>query len=180
MTPQQIVGLAARLFAIWLVISAFQAVAVGQALKAASDNQQAAWVPYLVAGLYVGAGVLLWLFPMSVAHRLVPRTKFEDKLQLPSQQALVVACVVLGLLVIAIKALPAVLKYLSLCALVIAGGQPITTMDPWMHIEGMIGLGELAVGGFLATKAQLVAGRLIPSQRNACSHAGVEPGNNAG
>jgi hypothetical protein len=29
MTPQQIVGTAARLFAIWLVITAFQAVAIG-------------------------------------------------------------------------------------------------------------------------------------------------------
>ncbi|KWT98210.1 MULTISPECIES: hypothetical protein [unclassified Variovorax] len=162
MTPQQIVGLAARLFAIWLAISAFQAFAIAQALKA-SNNPDAVWVPYLVAGLYVGAGALLWLFPMSVAHRLVPKTRFEDKLQLPSQQALVVACVVLGLLVIAIKALPAVLKYLSLCAIVIANGQPITTMDPWMHIDGMIGFGELAVGIFLATKAHAVAARLIPS-----------------
>jgi hypothetical protein len=161
MTPQQIVGTAARLFAIWLVITAFQAVAIGGALKAVSGNPRDVWVPYLVGGFYLLAGLLCWFFPMVIAHKLVPRTKFDNVLRLPAQQALVVACVVLGLLIIAFKALAPVMGYLSVCALWIGSGQPVSTMDAGRHIDGVIGFAQLALGLFLVVKAQVVARHLL-------------------
>lgn len=161
MTPQQIVGTASRLFAIWLLITAFQAVAIGGALKAGSSDPSAVWVPYLMGGIYLLAGLLCWFFPMVIAHKLVPRTKYDDVLRLPAQQALVVACVVLGLLVIAFKALAPVMGYLSVCALWIGSGQPVSTMDASRHIDGFIGFAQLAFGLFLVLKAQVVAKRLL-------------------
>jgi hypothetical protein len=165
MTPQQIVGTASRLFAIWLFITAFQAVAIGGALKAGSSDPSAVWVPYLVGSFYLLAGLLSWFFPMVIAHKLVPRTKYDDVLRLPAQQALVVACVVLGLLVIAFKALAPVMGYLSVCALWIGSGQTISTMDADRHIDGFIGFAQLAFGLFLVLKAHVVARRLLEEPR---------------
>lgn len=52
--------------------------------------------------------------------------------------AWVVACVVLGLTVIAFRALAPVMGYLSVCALWIGNGQPISTMEPGRHVDGAI------------------------------------------
>ena len=82
MTPQQIVGVAARLVAIWLAILAFQAIGIGQAML--SQRGQSTSVPYFIAALYLGVGLFLWFFPMFVAHKLVPRAKFENTLRLPA------------------------------------------------------------------------------------------------
>lgn len=164
MTPQQFVGLAARLFAIWLALTSFQAVGIAQALKSQGD-QGASWVPYFFAALYLVGALLLWFFPMFVAHKLVPRTKFEDKLHLPGQQAVVVACVVLGLLVIVLRALPPISAYLSLAAFWVANGQPVSTMDAARHIDGLVGLVQLTAGLFLVAKARVLAEKIIPTNR---------------
>jgi hypothetical protein len=41
--------------------------------------------------------LLLWLFPMTVAHRIIPRTKFDDTLSVPAFEAARVGCALLGL-----------------------------------------------------------------------------------
>lgn len=164
MTPQQIVGTASRLFAIWLAISAFQAVAIASALTEGSNNPSVVWVPYLMGGVFLLVAVLCWFFPMAIAHKLVPRTKFEDVLRLPARQALVVACVVLGMTVIAFRALAPVMGYLSVCALWIGNEQPISTMEPGRHVDGAIGFAQLALGVLLIIKAQAFATKLLPSE----------------
>lgn len=163
MTPQQIVGTASRLFAIWLAITAFQAAAIASALKEGSGDPSVVWVPYLVGGFYLIGAVLCWFFPMAIAHKLVPRTKFDDVLQVPAKQALMVACVVIGLTVIAFRALAPVMGYLSVCALWIGNGQPISTMEPGRHVDGAIGFAQLILGGLLITKAHLFASKLLPT-----------------
>ena len=74
MTPQQIVGMAAKLFAIWLVVIAFQAFAAGLAMKN-QMGEAASSLPYLLPALPLLVGVLLWLFPMTIADKLVPRVR---------------------------------------------------------------------------------------------------------
>jgi hypothetical protein len=103
MTAQQAVGLAGRLFAIWLALGAFQSWAVARALHA-EGALDGSWLPYSLPAIYWIAAVMLWFFPLSIAHRLVPRTRFQDRMALPSQQVVVVACVVLGLAVILLRA----------------------------------------------------------------------------
>ncbi|MBB3181827.1 hypothetical protein [Variovorax sp. Sphag1AA] len=129
-------------------------------------NPSVVWVPYLMGGIYLLGAALCWVFPMAIAHKLVPRTKFEDTLRLPAKQALVVACVVLGMTVIAFRALAPVMGYLSVCALWIGNGQPISTMEPGRHIDGAIGFAQLALGVLLIAKAQTFAAKLLPSDEH--------------
>lgn len=162
MTPQQLVGLAVRLFAIWLAITSFQAIGVGQAISSETGAQNTAWVAYLFAGLYFLAALLLWFFPMGIAHKLVPRTQFEDHLGLPAEQAVVVACVVLGLLVIVYRALPSLTAYVSLAVFWIANGEPLTTMETERHVDGLAAFMQLGVGIFLVARAHRLTAIMLP------------------
>jgi hypothetical protein len=161
MTPQQAVGLAGRLFAIWLALASIQSWMVVRELQS-QGVVEADWLRYSAPAIYWLAAAMLWLFPMSIAHRLIPRTRFEDRLRLPAQQVVVVACVVLGLFVILVRALPAFAAYASVATLWIANGQALSTLDAARHerlIEGAI---ELGVGIVFALKAKAITARLVP------------------
>jgi hypothetical protein len=160
MTPQQVVGLASRLFSIWLAISAFQAYAIAQALKS-SAMEAPTWVPYLIAGIYLLAAFACWFLPMTIAHRILPRTAGQERMSLPLMQVVPVACIVIGLLVIAFRGLMPVASYVSLCALWIANGQTLTTLDGWRHVDGMVGVLQLGVGWLLVFKARALSARIL-------------------
>lgn len=162
MTPQQIVGLACRLFSIWMAVSAFQAYVIAQALKAGAANAPT-WVPYSIAGIYLVVALVCWIFPMTIAHGLVPRTRSQEVLTLPLRQVVPVACIVVGLLVIAFRGLMPVASYLSLCAFWIAGGQPLTTLEAWRHMDGLVGVLQFAVGLLLVFKARVIGNAVLSS-----------------
>ena len=122
----------------------------------------AAWVPYAIAAIYLAGAAALWFFPMSIAHKLVPRTRFEDKLHLPVQQVVVVSCVVVGILVIVLRALPPLAAYLSIAAMWFGGGQPLATLDAFRHVDGLVGMAQLIAGGLLVRKAHAISERLLP------------------
>jgi len=97
MTPQQIVGLGIRLLAIWLAIASFQYfVAIPAALENAQFSEKSIQA-YVVAVIYACAALLLWLFPMWLAHKLLPRTRFENTINLQAAEAARVGCALIGL-----------------------------------------------------------------------------------
>ena len=113
MTPQQFVGMAVRLFALWLVFSGIQMVATG--INANNQPGLEATSAYFIwAAVIFLLALGLWFFPMVVAHKLVPRTKFENVLRVPASQATAVACVILGLWLFVEHVVPALAYYSSL------------------------------------------------------------------
>jgi len=163
MSPQQIVGVASRLFGVWLVVLAFQAVVIARALKE-SGGSAGAVAPYFFAGTYMVAAALLWFFPMSIAHKLVPRTKFDEPVRLRGTMAVEVACVVLGLLVVLWRALPGLTGYISVAAFWVANGQPVQTMEAARHVDGLIAITQMVVGLLFVLKARTLAQRIIPAE----------------
>lgn len=101
MTPQQIVGLGVRLFAIWLALQA--APWVAQLLRGTNDPVTAPIVPGILisAAAYVGTAVVIWNIPMWIAHKLIPRTAHENVLNLPLFDAARVGCALIGLWLLA-------------------------------------------------------------------------------
>jgi hypothetical protein len=96
MTPQQIVGLGVRLFAIWLAVSGIPyLVAIPGAL--AQHSLEGVPVAYSVGVAYAVVAALLWFFPMAIAHKLVPRTQFAEPLRVPAFEAARIGCALLGL-----------------------------------------------------------------------------------
>jgi hypothetical protein len=132
---------------------------VGKAIST-QEGFDSSFVAYIMAGAFVVAGVLLWMFPMWVAHKLIPRTRFEEKLSLPAREALAVACVILGLWVIVGRAIPSLSWYLALAIYWVGNGQPLSTLEPSRHIEAVTGIVNLIVGCFLIAKFDFV-GRLV-------------------
>ncbi len=113
MTPQQIVGLAVRLFSIWLFIFAFQ---INGYLYTLGNQSPAEPIPmqYPIVGFVIVLSMLLWFFPMSVAHKLIPKTQHENIIKIPTQEAVHVACVIFALWLFLVKLLPALSYYIPL------------------------------------------------------------------
>ena len=156
MTPQQFIGVAVRLFAIWLVMSSLQIISTGIALHLLPDTQDTV-VAYLFAGLYLIVAAILWFFPMFVAHRLIPRTRYEEALSIPAQQVTVVATVVLGLWLLAVRAIPAIVLYATLGAFWSRNGQTLSTLPQKQHVEFVVGVIELVVALVLMFKAPRIS-----------------------
>jgi len=85
------------------------------------------WSPYAVYAalsqiLMVIAAIVLWIFPLSVAHKIIPRTKFENTINIAALEAARVGCALIGLLTLA-HALPALFR-LGAMAVVASGPSP--------------------------------------------------------
>lgn len=96
MTPQQIIGMASRLFALWLVIMAFQIFGLASLIKAQSGGT-ASFAMYVMPVLPLLLATLLWFFPMFIAHKLVPRTHDDNTLQMPAREATAAASAIIGI-----------------------------------------------------------------------------------
>lgn len=163
MTPQQIVGLAVRLFSIWLVVIAFQMVGIVTAL-----NQQfkgsSALALYVMPALPVLLAVGLWFFPMFVAHKLIPRSHDTNALRMPVREAAAAAAAIIGIWVV-ISSLPQIIAAASL--VLVAGNSQISGM--YFSSERVFSLlavaMQLALGLFLLSKPWFVANKIFPSSK---------------
>ncbi|GHA75009.1 hypothetical protein GCM10009007_15150 [Formosimonas limnophila] len=96
MTVQQVIGLAVPLVAIYFGLQVVQSLRLVFSLEDASSF-------YFSAVLYATTAVWLWLFPMSVAHRLLPKTVHNDKIITNTNQLAVAGVALLGLWLFAVS-----------------------------------------------------------------------------
>ena len=160
MKPQQFVGLSVRLFAIWLLVVAVQLIGVGVAL----DGQRASgrgFTPYVIALSLVVVALALWRFPLTVAHKLVAPTQVDDNSRMSGVEAATVACIALGFWVFLARAVPALIRLVSIASLTLGDNQPLSiAQDPLLSlsIESAVDLGAAFV---LTFKARRVAAYLM-------------------
>lgn len=162
MTPQQIVGLAVRLFAIWLALTDIRTFDIARVLESQPNASETTIAPYVFSAAYVIVAVLLWFFPLVVAHNLMPRTRFTDNLHLSAREAAVVACVIFGLGVALVFALPILSRYISIAIFWVKNGQPLSELGQAQHVTFVQGLIYLAVGVFFIVWARPLAARTLP------------------
>jgi len=146
MTPQQIVGLAVRLFSVWLVFLTLQFVGSGKALNAGLGSE-AGYVYFIAATVMACLAAALWFFPMWIAHKLLPRTQFENVLHVPAQEAVTVACVIIGLWLFASHVLPGLAHFVSLAFAMRVNNQPLSASDQFTIVR----LGPVAIELIIAT-----------------------------
>jgi hypothetical protein len=97
MTPQQFVGLGVRLFAIWIASENVGfLLSISSTLQAGNQSDKALYA-YMMGGWWLLVAILLWFFPMWIAHKLLPRTRFENRLDLHTLEVARVGCSLLGL-----------------------------------------------------------------------------------
>ena len=101
MTPQLIVGIGVRLFAVWLAVAGAAGLGSFFAALSQPSTEDAAGFALIVPVIYCFLAAGLWLFPMSVAHRLVPKTRFENVLSVAPLELARVGSALLGLWLLA-------------------------------------------------------------------------------
>jgi hypothetical protein len=163
MTPQQIVGLAVRLFSIWLVFLTLQFVGSGKALNAELGSE-AGYAYYFAALMMICLAVALWFFPMWIAHKLVPRIQFENVLRVPAHEAVMVACVIIGLWLFAAHVLPGLAHFVSLAFAMKVNNQPLSASDQFTIVRLGPVVIELVIASVFCFKAQAIS-RLFLTER---------------
>jgi hypothetical protein len=160
MTPQQIVGLAVRLFAIWLALVSLQYVwAIPAAL--AKQNMDGGATFSLFIGLgYIVVAALLWFFPMTVAHRLIPRTSFENVLRVAPTEAARVGSCLLGLWLLLTSG-PALVNYLFRAFLVSGTGPVFSSLNVDQRIDLAYYVVQVVISVILIVCAGAIASRIM-------------------
>lgn len=159
MSVHQIVAVAVRLFALWLVMISFQ---VGAIAAVVNKNLDGGPVPALyflpVISLFLAA--FLWRFPMFVAHRLVPGTADTGTLRMAPRDATAAASAVIGLWAL-IGSIPHLATALGV---VLATGAPVLREPSFYFgrpVDFLAVLAQCLLGLFLVTKPWFVARRIF-------------------
>jgi hypothetical protein len=136
MTPQQFVGTAARLFSLFMLSVTLRMFGVVRAFQDQLPNA-GAWV-YLMPLSTFALALFLWLFPMTVAHKLIPRTEHTNTINLAAREMAAVGTVVLGLWVL-LDSLP---HMGSMFIVAVAQGSAFAQM----YWSGMHGIEQISIG----------------------------------
>ena len=163
MTPQQIIGLAVRLFSIWLVILDFQIFSYGNTLNS-QPGVEGTQVHYLLCAAVLLLALVLWFFPMVIAHKLIPRTQFDNVLRLPVQETVLVACIIFAMWIFLAKVLPALAFYIPLFLAMTYDKQPITNSEEF-HFMRLLPIAiQFAVAFVLMFKARAISKFLVTAK----------------
>ena len=162
MTPQQIVGLGVRLFAIWLVLVGLPyAWAIPASLARQHIDGGISLSQFIGLGYFVAAA-LLWFFPMVVAHRLIPRTSFDNVLRIASPEAARVGCCLLGLWLL-LSSGPALVSYLFRAFLVSGSGSIFSSLNVDQKLDLAFYVVQVVISLFLIVRASAIASRIMRS-----------------
>ncbi|GAB2583222.1 hypothetical protein GCM10027034_14200 [Ramlibacter solisilvae] len=154
MTPQQLVGLGVRLFALWLALTSIGTI------TAILSTQLPEGAP---KGLGIGMGVaylvgsaVLWFFPMVVAHRLLPRTTQSNALSAGAIEIARAGACLLGLWLF-VKTLPTAAWYVFRMAVVTGSAPAIEAFNADAKVDMAVIVFQLVLAATLILKSDSFA-----------------------
>jgi Na+/proline symporter len=167
MTPQQLVGIAVRLFATWLALtSVAYFVSIPKALASAPPlgNDANIAVAYAIGGLYVAGALILWFFPMVVAHKLLPRTQHENRLSFRAYELARVGCSLVGLWLLA-KASPSLVWLIFRSLMLNDGSSSFSALAPGAKLDVAVATFETGLAVFFIVKSHFFARLVVPTAK---------------
>jgi hypothetical protein len=158
MTLQQLLGMALRLAAIRLILIGVQCVLLTQ-LTASQFRTEAGplWQAAFLLPLFLAIG--LWTFPMSVAHKLLPRDP-HALAYAPASELLALGCCVLGL-ALAVSAIPTAYAYVLL-RFAFADEMPLALPSGTWRVHYLSGLVQFFCGGAMLCMPRFIARCILP------------------
>lgn len=165
MTPQQVVGVGVRLFAVWLGLTSLGYFLAAPAALAANPfgSGDAVMLSYAMGAGCVAAGLLLWFAPMLVAHKLLPRTQHDNRLSLQAHELARVGCSLLGLWLLA-RALPSLMWFLLRSFVMVDAGSSFSALGPDARLDVAVSLFEAVFALLLMLKSAAFARLVTPAQ----------------
>jgi hypothetical protein len=172
MTPQQLIGLGIRLFAIWLGLTSIAYFTSIPAALALLPSDSATAITYALGGAYIFGAVALWFFPMVVSHKLLPRTQYENHLNFQERELARVGICLLGLWLFA-KVAPTLTWFLLRSFIYTeASTSSYSGLSPDTKIEVAVAAFQAGLALFFVFKAGVIAGFVCAKQSKR------EPGEN--
>ena len=167
MTPQQLVGIAVRLFAAWLTLTSiayFTSIPKVLAESPPLGSSAAMLATYAIGALYVAGALLLWFFPMVIAHKLLPRTQHENRLSFQAHELARVGCSLLGLWLFA-KASPALVWLVFRSFLFVEGGSSFSALAPEAKLDVAVAAFESLFALVIMVKSNLFASIVVQDSK---------------
>ena len=156
MTPQQLVALFARLFALWLFINALRMLVGVVAIEGQlGGGGKFAWLAGAV--LPVAVGLVLWNFPQFIAGKLIPRTNGTNTIALRPRQMAAVGSALLGMWTI-IQSVPLAYEVIREIQL------PGYGSGTWGTVRQLLIAALFGAGVFLLAQPWFLADHLIPAR----------------
>ncbi len=97
MTPQQVLATALRLAALLLLVWSVKYLVEIPLAARQFKTDASMGLAYAVGATYLVLAAVLWFFPLLVAHKLIPRTHFDNHLNLQPLEAARVGSALIGL-----------------------------------------------------------------------------------
>lgn len=164
MTPQQVVGTALRLFALWLAVSSVKyllTIPIALAAAKLGDNN----VYSYAAGItYIVAAAILWFFSMWFANKIVPRAQFDNHINLQPLEAARVGCALIGLWVFA-KALPDLVWFIFRSVAFYSTESSFQTLDSGGKLDLAVSIFEIMFSLALVFRSSDFAKLMVRQER---------------
>ncbi|WP_076592210.1 hypothetical protein [Herminiimonas arsenitoxidans] len=141
MTPQQIVALGIRIFALFAAFHSIPYLIRTPTDISNTGFDSSVYLSYGFGVFLLIIAILFWFFPMTLAHRIVPITKAENRLNVQAFDLVRAGGVLIGLWIFSI-ALPGALWFLSIGIATATENQSYIAALP---VEGKIKLAYYAV-----------------------------------
>jgi hypothetical protein len=158
MTPQQLLGIGIRLFALWLAVTSvgYFGSIPGALSKMPTGTGSAVALAYGLGGAYLLCAIVLWFFPMFIAHRLLPKTSHENYLKVPAFDLARVGCGLIGLWLMA-KALPIIVWLLFRSFLIVEAGSTFSSLPPESKVDVSVAFFGVLFALLLMVKSSVFA-----------------------
>jgi hypothetical protein len=97
MTPQQMIAVGIRLAALWMLLNSIRFLLSIPAMLTFNNFPEGVSPSYAVGIAYLVFAGVLWFFPMWLAHKIAPRTQFDNHVNLQGLEVARVGSALIGL-----------------------------------------------------------------------------------
>ena len=154
MTPQQIVGLGIRLFALWLALTSIGMITAFLSTQMPEGTPRGMGIGMGIA--YVVGAVVLWFMPMAVAHRVLPRTSHSNTISAGPFDIARTGASLLGLWML-VKTLPSAAWYVFRMAAVMSSTPAIEAFNADAKVDMAVIVFQLFLAIVLILKSDSFA-----------------------
>jgi hypothetical protein len=159
MTPQQLVGLGVRLFALWLALTSIASISAILTAQMPEGAPKGLGVGLGVA--YLIAAAVLWFAPMMVAHRLLPRTSHTNSISAGGFEIARAGACLVGLWLL-VKTLPSAAWYIFRMVALAGAGPAIDVFNSDAKLDMAVIVFQLALAVVVILKSEAFARVAVP------------------
>ena len=156
MTPQQLVGIAIRMFSITMALFAIPYLSgMPTALRSHGMDDKVS-ASLIIGAVYLAVALLTWFFPMVISHKLVPKTTFDNRFSTRPDEVTTVGVALLGLWKV-VDAAPDLVSYLFQTSLRAGSNSIFSTLGAEGKADVCFILVELIIASAFLFKAHSIA-----------------------